>query len=163
MKIKIQLESHVWLPLLIIYFTPYIWCQLDVTICWNDECHYNYREEMFIKCSKYKKYQKCLTASWNTSFLLPFLCFAVPYSVHLLIAKGNAFLHCVKYLYFCDMFGKDMKINWNDMAAIEVMMIQRDNSVFCSNFLVFQLKYYLYMHHIIYWNNKLKWKYIDFI
>lgn len=45
-----------------------------------------------------------------------------------LFAKGNAFLHCVKYLYFCDMFGKDMEINWNEMAAIEVMMIQRDNS-----------------------------------
>lgn len=38
---------------------------------------------------------------------------------------------------FCDMFGKDMKINWKEMAAIEVMMIQKDNSVFCSNFLVF--------------------------
>lgn len=83
---------------------------------------------MFIKCYKCKKYQKCLTASWYTSFLLPFLCFAVPYSVHLLIAKGNAFLHCVKYLYFCDTFGKNMKINKNGIAAIEVMMIQRDNS-----------------------------------
>lgn len=26
------------------------------------------------------------------------------------------------------MFGKDIEINYNEMAAIEVMMIQRDNS-----------------------------------
>lgn len=89
----------------------YIWCQLDVIICGNDECYYDYREEMFINCYKYKKYQKCLIVLWYISFFLLFFCFVVLYFVYFLIVKGNVFLYCVKYLYFCDMFGKDMKIN----------------------------------------------------
>lgn len=48
---------------------------------------------------------------WNISFFLLFFCFVVLYFVYFLIVKGNVFLYCVKYLYFCDMFGKDMEIN----------------------------------------------------
>lgn len=66
-----------------IFLTIYLILVRLVRLVRNDKCHSDYKEEMIEKCSKDKKYQKYLEASWYTSFLFPFFCIAASYSVHL--------------------------------------------------------------------------------